>query len=493
MLVFVILPHISIDDTINRLFEPFVNQLYNILFWDPVRAMGININAEVPLVVIWLIFGGIFFTFRYKFINIRAFKHAIDLIRGKYDKPDFRGEVSHFQALTTALSATVGLGNIAGVAIAISLGGPGATFWMILAGILGMSLKFTECTLGLKYRKINNGEVSGGPMYYLHYGLGKKGWKNIGKLLAVIYAVLIVFASFGGGNMLQSNQAFAQLAALVPFFLNKGWIVGLFLAFFVGLVIIGGIKSIARVTEKIVPIMAIIYVLTSLIIIFYNFSFIDDGFKLIINDAFNKPALQGGVIGALIMGFRRGAFSNEAGIGSASVAHSAAKTNEPVSEGIVSLLEPFIDTVVICTMTAFVIIFTGFYKNPDGLEGAPLTSAAYGSVFPFFPYLLLISIFLFAFSTMISWSYYGLKGFNYLFQDHIVRLTGNKKISSYIFQLTFLLCVIIGSASNLFNVINFSDMMILGLAFPNIIGLLILSGEVNDDLTLYFKRLKKRK
>ncbi len=478
-------------DKINEAFEPIVDFFYEKLFWDPFKSMGFNLGTEVPLIVIWLIFGGIFFTLRFKFLNIRAFKHGIDLVRGKYDHPGSGGEVSHFQALATALSATVGLGSIAGVAIAISLGGPGATLWMVMAGFLGMTLKFMECTLGLKYRKIVNGNVSGGPMYYLKYGLKKKRAAFLGTFLAGIYAILIILASFGGGNMLQSNQAFAQLAELVPFFQHKGWYVGLFLAFMVGLVIIGGIKSIARVTGKIVPIMAIIYVSTSLVIIIMNFHELDNAFNLIIHSAFNSQAIEGGIIGSIIMGFRRGAFSNEAGIGSASIAHAAAQTDEPVSEGIVAILEPFIDTIVICTMTALVIIITGFYNNVDHLEGAPLTSAAYGSVFSFFPYILLVSIFLFAFSTMISWSYYGLKGFNFLFANMFDKLTNKPKIATYIYQVLFLFCVVIGSAAHLNHVINFSDMMILGLAFPNIIGLLFFVKEVNIDVKNYFRKLKK--
>lgn len=479
---------LNIDQTINDFFAPLVAFLYNILFWDPFAALGFNIGTEIPLVVLWLVFGGLFFTLRFKFINIRAFGHAIRLVKGDFDEEGAGGEVSHFQALSTALSATVGLGNIAGVAIAISVGGPGATLWMIMAGFLGMSLKFAECTLGLKYRKVVNGEVSGGPMYYLNYGLRKKGWPVLGKILAVIFAVLIIFASFGGGNMLQSNQAYAQLASLMPFFDGKGWMVGSVLAILVGVVIIGGIKSIARVTEKIVPIMAVVYVLASLVIIFMNTHQISYGIKLIFSSALNLHALEGGIIGSIVQGFRRGVFSNEAGIGSASIAHSAARTEKPISEGIVALLEPFIDTVIICTMTAFVIIFTGFHNNPGGLEGAPLTSAAYGSVLPFFPYVLLLSIFLFAFSTMISWSYYGLKGFNFLFQDKMTSWFGNRNISTIIYQVFFLFCVVIGSSAHLGNVIDFSDMMILGLAFPNLLGLLFFSKELGKDLKEYFSK-----
>jgi AGCS family alanine or glycine:cation symporter len=473
----------SLSDTIDGLFKPIVdNILVPVIFWDPLKALGIDVGASIPIVVVWLVFGAVFFTFKMRFINIRGFSHAISLVKGDYDNPNDLGEVSHFQALTTALSATVGLGNIAGVAIAISVGGPGATFWMIIAGLLGMSAKFVECTLGVKYREIDkNGEVSGGPMYYLSRGLKKHNFPNLGKFLAVLFAILCIGGSFGGGNMFQANQAYAQLSGQFPMLAGNGPLFGLILAILVGVVIIGGIKSIATVTEKIVPLMAVLYVGTALIIIGINISEIGSVFVLIFQSAFAPDAALGGVIGVLIQGFRRAAFSNEAGVGSAAIAHAAAKTKEPISEGIVSLLEPFIDTVVICTMTALVIIFTGMY-NVDGLEGAQMTSQAFGAVFSWFPYLLVIAIFLFAFSTMISWSYYGLKSWEYLF--------GKSKKSEYSYKLIFLIFIIIGSSVNLGAVLDFSDMMILAMAFPNIIGLLFLSNEVKVDLKSYLNRLK---
>ena len=473
----------SLSDKIDSFFKPLVSDyLVPVIFWDPLKFFGIDIGADIPIVVVWLVFGALFFTFRMKFINFRGFKHALSLVRGDYDDPEDKGEVSHFQALTTALSATVGLGNIAGVAIAISVGGPGATFWMIVAGLLGMSSKFVECTLGVKYRKLDeNGEVSGGPMYYLRDGLAKYNMPIIGKILAVMFAILCIGGSFGGGNMFQANQAYAQLSGQFPALAGNGPLFGLILASLVGVVIIGGIKSIANVTEKIVPLMALLYVGTALVIILINISEVGNVFVLIFNGAFAPDAAFGGIIGVLIQGFRRAAFSNEAGVGSAAIAHSAAKTKEPVSEGIVSLLEPFIDTVVICTMTALVIIFTGMY-NVEGLEGAQMTSNAFGSVFSWFPYLLVIAIFLFAFSTMISWSYYGLKSWEFLF--------GKSKFSEYSYKSIFLLFIIVGSSLKLGAVLDFSDMMILAMAFPNIIGLLILSKEVKIDLNSYLKRLK---
>jgi AGCS family alanine or glycine:cation symporter len=437
----------------------------------------------MPLVVLWLVVGATFFTIYMGFINLKGIKHAYQLIRGDYDKPGDAGEVSHFQALVTALSGTVGLGNIAGVAVAISIGGAGATFWMILAGFLGMSSKFVECTLGVKYRRLNDlGEVSGGPMYYLSEGLSRKGYAGLGKVLAVVFAVLAIGGSFGGGNMFQANQSFAQLANVFPVFVGNGFWYGLVVAFFVGIVIIGGIKKIASVTDKIVPFMVGLYVITSLIIIFVNFAHIGDAFSEIYYGAFTADGISGGVIGVLVVGFQRAAFSNEAGVGSAAIAHSAVKTDEPVSEGIVSLLEPFVDTIVVCTMTALVLIFSGYAQDTQGLTGSALTSAAFSSVLPWFKYVLLVAIILFAFSTMISWSYYGMKSWTYLF--------GNTKKMENVYKVLFLVFVVVGSSASLGAVIDFSDMMILGMAFPNILGLYFLSSEVKADLKEYFRKLK---
>ena len=498
----------SADEKINAFFVPIVNFMAKYLMGDIFAALNLydptiydndgnaihypNGDARtmsIPLVVIWLVIGALFFTIRMKFINFRGFKHSIDLISGKFDNPNHIGEVSHFQALATALSATVGLGNIAGVAIAITVGGPGATFWMIIAGLLGMSSKFTEVTLGVKYRNIDkNGVVSGGPMFYLEKALKKRNLGALGKVLAVIFAILVIGASIGGGNMFQSNQAFAQLASKLPMIKPYGAYFGVILAILVGIVIIGGIKNIARVTEKIVPLMAALYVGTALIIIFINYDRTGEAFRLIFDGAFSPDALKGGVIGVLIVGFQRASFSNEAGVGSASIAHSAVKTDEPVSEGIVALLEPFIDTVVICTMTALVIIFSGYYEPSvaAGLNGTELTSKAFESVFSWFPYLLTIAIFLFAFSTMISWSYYGLNGFKYLFGKFIK----NDKTIRNIYFIIFLGFIVVGASSSLGAVLDFADMMILSMAFPNILGLLILSGEVRKDLKEYFGKVK---
>lgn len=440
----------------------------------------------LPLSIIILILGAIFFTVYFGFVNFRKIGLSLDIVRGKYSDPTEKGEVSHFQALTAALSATVGLGNIAGVAIAISIGGPGATFWMILAGLLGMSAKFVECTLGVKYRKISpNGEVSGGPMYYLSQGLAEKGFGKLGKVLAAMFAVMCIGGSFGGGNMVQVNQAFSQFASLEfvqgTWIADNGWFFGLVMAVLVAIVIIGGIKSIAKVTDKIVPFMVSVYVAAALVIIFMNFSEIPTTFGLIFTGAFAPTAIAGGFVGVLIQGFRRAAFSNEAGVGSAAIAHSAVKTNNPASEGLVALLEPFIDTVVVCTMTALVIIITGNHITAE-TEGVALTSRAFSSAIPWFKYVLALAVLLFAFSTMISWSYYGLKSWTYLF--------GDSRISDITYKVMFCGFVVVGAAASLKAVFDFSDAMIFAMVFPNVIGLVILAPVVKEELNNYLSKIK---
>jgi AGCS family alanine or glycine:cation symporter len=491
----------AVAEGFNSTFAPIVTAVANVIFWDPFYAMGLYDNRvynddgtvarhpngdertkAIPFIVIWLIFGALFFTLRMGLIQFWGWRHSIKLVRGKYDDDDAPGEVSHFQALATAVSATVGLGNIAGVAVAISLGGPGATFWLVVAGLLGMASKFTECTLGVKYRDIgSDGVVEGGPMRYLRKGLAKKNMKGLGQILAVIFAILTIGASFGGGNMFQANQAYQQMAGEFTIIQGYGPYFGIILAILVGVVIIGGIRSIAKVTEKIVPFMAGLYILAAVIIIAKNIGNLGEAFNLIIDGAFAPRAALGGFIGVLIQGFRRAAFSNEAGIGSAAIAHSAARTHYAVSEGFVALLEPFIDTVVVCTLTALVLIFTGYYDDA-GLGGATLTSQAFGSVFSWFPMVLVVAIFLFAFSTMISWSYYGLRAWTFLF--------GRNKATELVYKFLFLVFIVIGSSVSLGAVLDFSDMMILAMALPNIIGLLLLSGEVRKDLKEYWSKLK---
>ena len=443
-------------------------------------------GISMPFVIIWLLVGATIFTVYMGFINLRGFKHAIDVVRGRFDDPDDPGEVSHFQALTAALSGTVGLGNIAGVAIAVSLGGAGATFWMILAGFLGMSSKFVECTLGVKYRNVHaDGSVSGGPMYYLSKGLSKRGFGTLGKICAGIFAVFCIGGSFGGGNMSQINQATEQLVNVTggteSFLYGNEWMFGVLMGAIVALIIIGGIKSIAKVTEKIVPFMVAIYLAAALFIILSNFSMIPEAFGSIISGAFSAEGMAGGFIGVLIVGFQRAAFSNEAGVGSASIAHSAARTEEPISEGIVALLEPFIDTVVVCTMTALVIIITGSI-DPSATEGVSLTSRAFESTISWFPNVLLVAVILFALSTMISWSYYGLKSWTYLF--------GESQFNNILYKSIFCIFVVIGSVVSLKSAFYFSDAMIFAMAIPNVLGLYIMAPEIKNDLNDYLSRVK---
>jgi len=497
----------GLDQQIDEAFKPFSDAISNIIFF---QILG------VPFVLILLVGSALFFTIYFGFVNIRRFPTAINVVCGKYDELDEshggkdsgeseEGEVTHFQALATAVSGTVGNGNIAGVALAIALGGPGATFWMVICGLLGMSSKFVECTLGVQYRDVGeDGTIYGGPMYYLSKGLEERGLKVLGKILGVVFAILCVGASFGGGNAFQSNQAAVQLSSLFGIEGGaSGVIIGIILAVLVGIVIIGGIKRIASITEKIVPFMAGIYVLAALIIIFANYSYIDDAFGLIFEGAFTPMAGLGGVVGVIIVGFQRAAFSNEAGAGSAAIAHSAVKTKYSASEGLVALLEPFIDTIVICTMTALVIIFFNIdgsnlesvfkYGSVEGsnvilngsgesLGGVDLTSRAFDSVIPGFSYILTIAIVLFAFSTMISWSYYGLQSWKYLF--------GKGKKADLVYKIIFLLFVIIGAASTLDAVIKFSDAMILALVFPNMIGLLLLFPKVKEELNKFIKAIR---
>ncbi len=454
-------------------------------------------GTSFPWIVMWLVVGATVFTLYFGFIQFRAIGHAISLVKGDYSDPDDAGEVSHFQALATALSGTVGLGNIAGVAVAVGIGGPGATFWMILAGLMGMASKFTECTLGVKYRnEYPDGRVSGGPMYYLTKGFAERGVPG-GKLLAVLFSIFCILGALGGGNMFQANQAHQQISGIVGDY--PGWITGVIFAGVVFSVIVGGLKSIARVTEKVVPFMGILYVGTALVIIAMNYHLIGWAFGQIFAGAFTGLGVAGGMVGALIQGFKRAAFSNEAGVGSAAIAHSAVRTKEPITEGLVSLLEPFIDTVVICTMTALVIIITGqlmtdpetgryivgesgMIQTLDGTSGVSLTSAAFGSAIGWFPYLLALAVVLFAFSTMISWSYYGLKAWTYLF--------GEGETKELVFKVIFCIFVIIGAAANLGPVIDFSDAAIFAMAVVNIVGLYVLMPIVKRELESYMSRLR---
>ncbi|MFT6177096.1 MAG: AGCS family alanine or glycine:cation symporter [Bacteroidia bacterium] len=513
---------IGIDQKINNWFEPIATAWESFVL----TSIPVSDTMSIPFVVILLVAGALFFTVYFSFINITKFPLAINVVRGKYDDIDHHsatktdlnvvdgdlvdtigdeskeGEVSHFQALATAVSGTVGLGNIAGVAVAIAIGGPGATFWMIICGLIGMSTKFVECTLGVKYRDVGpDGTIYGGPMYYLRKGLADSKMGMLGKFLGGLFAVLCVGASFGGGNAFQSNQATQQISSLLGLQGGAtGVIIGVILAVLVGIVIIGGIKRIANITEKIVPFMAGIYVVASLIIILANYSHVGEAFGLIFSGAFSPDAGLGGVLGVLIIGFQRAAFSNEAGAGSAAIAHSAVRTKFPASEGIVALLEPFIDTIVICTMTALVIIFFNMdgqftYGGEGGnvvlsatgqtVGGVDLTSLAFDAVIPHFSIVLTIAIILFAFSTMISWSYYGLQSWKYLF--------GRGRVADIVYKILFLLFVVVGAAATLDAVIKFSDAMILALVFPNMVGLLLLFPKVKEELNKYLKAIKSSK
>ena len=539
---------------IDNIFGLFVGYLFAILFF---KILGF------PLIVLILLVGSITFTFYFRFINIRGFLHSIDIIKGKYDNPEDTGQISHFQALTSALSATIGLGNIAGVAVAVSLGGPGAVFWMIFIAFFSMSAKFVSCTLGQLFRKVNDdGSISGGPMYYLEKGLGERnedgwiinkgGYKSFGKVLGILYAIFIIGGAFGGGNMFKVNQSLEIISSKINFFStelfidtngNDSWdegeeftdkgngmwdegeeftdsnnnslwdsgekftdkgnglwddrrsngiYYGILLVILVGLVIVGGIKRIGQVTEKIVPSMVIIYVAASLYIIFSNYTEIPNVIRSIFSQAFYPDAIYGGFLGILVVGIKRAVFSNEGGVGSASIAHSAAKTDEPVREGIVAMIGPFIDTIVVCLMTATVILITAdknpiyqnlIAQNTTATLGASMTSAAFGSVISWFPWILMIVVFLFSYSTMISWYYYGDKGWKYLFGDSTL----------YIYKIVFLGAILLGSIAKLGNVLDFSDLMILSCAVPNIIGALFLLPKLKIHLDDYWSRYQAGK
>ena len=520
-LLFLVIPFITfaqekgLDQQIDEAFGNATGWFVNFIFYQ----IPFSDDVKIYWVLFPLIVGATYFTFYFKFINFRGFFTSVNIVRGKYDDIDHHesligagdstpggdaietiaiegheGEVSHFQALTAALSATVGLGNIAGVAIAVSIGGAGATFWMIVAGLLGMASKFVECTLGVKYRDIaEDGTVYGGPMYYLTKGLKSKGLGGLGKVLAVLFAIFVIGGSFGGGNMFQVNQAFQLVENITggdsSFLHNKGWLFGLIMAVLVGIVIIGGIKKIAKVTDKIVPFMVVIYVAASIFVLVAKYDMIGNAFMQIFNGAFSPEGVVGGAVGVLVQGFRRAAFSNEAGVGSASIAHSAVKTKYAASEGLVSLLEPFIDTVVVCTMTALVLIITGNVAAENAslndAQAILLTSGAFASVISWFPYVLTVAVVLFAFSTMISWSYYGFQGWAYLF--------GRTKKMEYAYKIIFCIFVIIGSAASLGSVIGFSDAMIFAMMVPNMIGLVLLAPKVKGELAKYMSAIRSSK
>jgi len=545
----------TVAERIDNAMEPVANLALEVVFF----SIPIGNGLSLPIVLILLGGTAVFLTLYFKFINVRAFGIAWRTIRGKYTDPNAPGQITHFQALSAALSATVGLGNIAGVAVAIGIGGPGAIFWMILMGLFGMTTKFTECTLGVKFRRIDHfGKVHGGAMYYLRDGLRHRGLAPVGLVLAFLFALFVIGGAFGAGNMFQANQAFSQFNTTWPDALTFGngalspqLVFGVTLAILVGLVILGGIVWIARVTALLVPFMCGIYVIAALVIIFGNIGEVGPAFSTIVQSAFSGEAAVGGFIGGLIQGIRRAAFSNEAGLGSAPIAHSAVKTDKPASEGFVALLEPFVDTVVVCTMTALVIVITGTWRvsgeidqpgaqlvvapqstevvqpldpgqyihtrdSRDGFveviglissedrsvtevegwvdesvvankRGVPVTSMAFGTRISWFPQLLAVAVLLFAFSTMISWSYYGEQGVNYLFSflgEDLVR------IPVAIYKVVFCLLIIVGSSATLGNVLNLSDAMVFAMVVPNLIGLYLLLPVVRKEARSFLDHVK---
>lgn len=488
----------KIDEWFGKVTAPFVNAVFS----------TINVGGYKALwVIFWLAAAGVIVTIVFKFINIRAFGLAMRTVRGKYSLASDPGSVTHFQALTAAVSGTVGLGNIAGVAIGIHSGGPGVAFWLFLSGFLGMSTKFAECTLGVKYRIFDTeGNVHGGPMYYLRRGLHERGMKSLGMVLAFFFAIFCVFASFGGGNVFQVNQVTSQLINITggesSFFFDKQWVFGLIMAFMTALVIIGGIKGIAKVTDKLVPLMCGTYVVSALLVLIVNASHVVPALQMIMREAFEpRAAITGGLVAAFIWGMRRATFSNEAGIGSAPIAHAAAKTRRPASEGVVALLEPFLDTVVICTMTALVLCVT---MNFDGdsanyvingqaytlgtsgtgfKEGIAMTSGAFETIHSSFKYVLFLCVFLFAFSTLITWSYYGLQAWQYLF--------GKKPITAWIYKVIFCLIIVVGSSASMANATDFSDASLFAMSIPNLIGVYLLLPVVRAELSRFISFTKR--
>ncbi len=474
----------SIDEKIDTIVAPWSDFISNRIVFYPIHINGV----DLPIIIIWLFVAGIVFTVSTKGISIWGFKHALDLLTGKVrtgTRKGEEGEVSSFQALMTALSGTVGLGNIAGVAVAITMGGPGALFWMIIAAFLGMTSKFVEATMGVKYRKINiDGSVSGGPMYYIMYGLTKMKLRFLALPMAVFFSVMCIAEAFGGGNMFQINMATKQVIEITggasSFFYSHEWVFGTIVAVVVGCIVIGGIKSIVKVTEKLVPFMIALYMIASIIIIFANFMAIPHCIKTVITQAFHPVAVKGGILGAIIWGMRRSVQSNEAGVGSAPIAYSAVQTTEPVSQGFISLLEPFIDTVIVCSMTGFVIISTGQYLNAEGIEGVELASRSFATVIPFFPIILAFVVIMFALSTLISWAYYGQKAWSFLF--------GENDIAVKIFQVIFCIFIVIGSALNVQSVVDFTDAMMFAMSVPNIIVLYIMLPIILKDLKKYCRK-----
>ncbi len=481
--VLLLLPQqaLAADASVDAFFNSVNGFLSQFIFWDIFPG-----EASMPFIVAWLIAAFIFLTLKFNFVNLRMMRHAYQVLRGKYRTTEDRGEVSSFQALTTALSATIGLGNIAGVAIAISIGGPGATFWMIVAGFLGMSAKFTEASLAQMYREVRpDGKLMGGAMEYLSRGLAEKGAPKLGKTLAMMFAIFTVLGSFGAGGAFQVSQSMGAVQAQIPFFQEMPLAYGILMGGTVGLVIIGGLRRIAHVAEAIVPSMVLIYLFACLWIIGSNAAQVPAALMQIFTQAFSPAAVGGGAVGVIVQGFKRAAFSSEAGLGSAAIAHSTAAVKYPIRQGLVALYEPFIDTVIICTMTALVIVISGVYAAPEyeslraSSQGAALTSAAFSTISTGFSTILTLSVVLFAFSTAISWSYYGERCWVYVFGDQY----------SLLYKVIFLVFAVIASVASPANLLEFTELLVLGMAFPNLIGLYLLSGKVKIALGQYTSKL----
>lgn len=465
------------QEAVNEVFGSINSAYAPILFW-PVPII------KLPLILFIMVTGGLFFTIRFGFLNVKMFKHAIDIVKGDYDHPDHEGDITHFQALTSSLSATIGLGNIAGVAVAIGAGGPGAIFWLWIVAFFGMSMKFASCTFAQLYRtKDSKGGMLGGPMVYLSEGLSEEGFPKVGKIVGGFFAFMTILASFGGGNLFQANQTFEIIKSQFPS--ANPWIVGLVLALLAGIVLLGGIKRIAKVTSKLIPLMCVFYITTCIIIVGSNIGEVPAMLGSIFSQALTGNAAFGGFLGIMIQGVKRGSFSNEAGLGSAAIAHSAAKTDEPVREGFVAMIGPFIDTHLVCTMTALTILITGAHLDPNVQgKGVEMTSLAFASLGSFMPYLLLVAICIFAYSTVISWSYYGERAVEYLFGSSL----GENAIKMY--KVTYVLIIILGPVLSVGHVVDFADLMLLSMAFPNILGMIYLHKKVLSKIHDYMERFR---
>ena len=481
----------SIDQSINEAFKPISEAVASVIFYaEPISGY------DIKLILVWLVAASLFLTIYLGFVNIRYFGHAINVLRGKYDKNGEDGQINRFQALSTSLSGTVGLGNIAGVAVAVSAGGPGAVFWMAMMGLFGMSAKFAEAALGVKYRVHSDPKnpevISGGPMYYIKVAFERCNMSMLGKILAALFAICCIGGAIGAGNMFQANQAVEQLANVTggeaSYFADNGWVVGVVLSLLVGAVIIGGLKSIAAVASKVVPFMGGLYLLAGIVVILMNIHNLIPSLAIIGQMALTPEAGFGAILGALLMGVQRAAFSNEAGIGSAAIVHATAQTDQPVSQGFVGMLGPFIDTIVICMVTALVIVITGAYEGAgalnDNVEAVNLTSRAFAVSLPWFPNVLTLVVFLFAYSTMIAWFYYGLKALNFLVGDNV--------LIEVIYKLMFCACIIVGASASLKSILDFADAILFAMAIPNVIALYMLAPELKKDLKEYLEKIETK-